>query len=294
MAAPVRLAVVGSVNLDIVAHAERLPVAGETVTNATLGRYPGGKGANQALAAKRLGADVSLVACVGDDATADEALELVRAAGVDLEHCIVDAGNPTGVALIAVAASGENQIVVAPGANRSLAAERVTTPDASALVCQLEIPVETLMDLARRYEGMFCINLAPAKPVPDELLARADLLIVNETEAAYYGDRLHALDGIVAVTQGASVARLYQRGRTIAACRPPAVEALDTTGAGDAFCAALTIALVEGMNAERALAFACTAGALAATAAGAQPGMPERDAVLAALSRSTSRAATDL
>ncbi|MDH3806668.1 MAG: PfkB family carbohydrate kinase, partial [Gammaproteobacteria bacterium] len=128
------IVVVGSVNLDIVATAKRLPVAGETVTDAELGRFPGGKGANQALAAQRLGADVKLVARVGADSTADEALTLLRKGGVDLSNVESVEDMATGVALIAVAASGENQIVVAPGANRSLSPESLTIPAADALI----------------------------------------------------------------------------------------------------------------------------------------------------------------
>ena len=122
------ITVIGSVNLDIVAKAARLPAAGETVTGAELHRYPGGKGANQALAAKRLGADVTLIARVGDDAAADEALVLLREHGVDLTQCVALPGIPTGTALIAVAPSGENQIVVAPGANRHLAPDDIDVP----------------------------------------------------------------------------------------------------------------------------------------------------------------------
>jgi ribokinase len=134
----VSVAVVGSVNLDLVASVQRLPVPGETVTGAELSRFPGGKGANQALAARRLGAEVSLVACVGDDAEADEALALLKDGGVDLGFCARVPGVTTGTALIAVAPGGENHIVVAPGANRLLAPESLRLPKADALVCQLE------------------------------------------------------------------------------------------------------------------------------------------------------------
>ncbi|MDX1481449.1 MAG: PfkB family carbohydrate kinase, partial [Woeseiaceae bacterium] len=146
-AGPVSVIVVGSVNLDIVARAARLPVAGETVTNAELGRFPGGKGANQALAARRLGARVALIACVGRDTAADEALALLRSDGVDLARCRVVDDRPTGVALIAVAESGENQIVVAPGANRMLAADAVRDLDAAAVICKLEVPPDTMQTI---------------------------------------------------------------------------------------------------------------------------------------------------
>ena len=167
--------VVGSVNLDLVATVDRLPGAGETVTGASLDRYPGGKGANQALAARRLGARVHLIAKVGRDANADEALRLLREGGVDLSLCGIEETVPTGIALISVAASGENQIVVAPGANRTLAPKDLNLPQADALICQLEVPAETLGRAARQFKGFFCVNLAPALEVPEELIARADL-----------------------------------------------------------------------------------------------------------------------
>ena len=242
------IVVVGSVNLDIVATADRLPLAGETVTGADLNHFPGGKGANQALAAKRLGADVSLVACVGNDGNADEALSLLRDGGVDLSFCKTTDSAATGVALISVAPSGENQIVVAPGANRNLLPEMVALPPADALICQLEVPAATLVGTCTKFAGFVCVNLAPAMEVPSELLQRADLLVVNETEAGFYGSLLDKSEGLVAKTLGAAGAQLLRKGEVIAEARSPAVTALDTTGAGDTFSAALTVAIVEGQR----------------------------------------------
>jgi len=274
MSAP-HIVVIGSVNLDIVATAPRLPVAGETVTDAVLGRFPGGKGANQALAAQRLGGAVTLLACVGDDPVAEEALALLRDGGVDLEQLRVDADSATGVALIAVSESGENQIVVAPGANRALCTDGLEVPPADALICQLEVPVDTLAAAAAGFDGFFCVNLAPAMAVPDALLERADMIVVNETEAAYYGDAIRAARMHV-VTRGADGASLFVNGKEAATAKPPAVHAVDTTGAGDTFTAALTVALAEDQPLEAALRFACTAGALSATRPGAQPSLPYR------------------
>ena len=273
------VAVIGSVNLDIVARVARLPTPGETVTGAELHRFPGGKGANQALAAQRLGADVSLVARVGDDAAADEALALLRDGGVDLSACVAIPDVATGTALIAVAPSGENQIVVAPGANRCLLPDQLEIPDTDAVICQLEVPVETVVSVATAYKGFFCVNLAPAMEIDVAVLQRADLVVVNETESDWYGASLRACAGLVATTRGAGVASLERDGEVIAEARPPATDAVDATGAGDTFTAALTVALVEGQAPEAALRFACAAGAAAVSKMGAQPSLPMRSEV---------------
>ena len=274
------IVVVGSVNLDLVATVDRLPTPGETVTGADLSRFPGGKGANQALAAKRLGADVTLVACVGVDAAADEALALLREGGVELDKCQHIDGSPTGTALIAVAASGENHIVVAPGANRALTPESLRLPEADALICQLETPTETIAKAAAEFTGFFVVNLAPAMHVDVSVLQRADLVVVNESEAAWYGDSLRACSGMIATTFGATGAVLSLQDEDLARAKPPRIEAVDTTAAGDTFTAALTVALVEGQEPDDALQFACAAGAAAATKLGAQPSLPSRDDVI--------------
>lgn len=273
------ITVIGSVNLDIVARAARLPAPGETVTGAELHRFPGGKGANQALAAQRLGAEVSLVARTGDDAAADDALALLREGGVDLSACITLPGVPTGTALIAVCPSGENQIVVAPGANRHLSPDQVEIPTTDAVICQLEVPVDTIAAVAKRYQGFFCVNLAPAMEIDVAVLQRADLVVVNESESDWYGASLSACNGIIATTRGEGVATLERNGDVIAEARPPAIEATDATGAGDTFTAALTVALVEGQAPQDALQFACAAGAAAAMKMGAQPSLPMRHEV---------------
>ena len=278
-----RITVVGSINLDHVASAPRLPGPGETVTGATLARHPGGKGANQALAAARLGAEVTMIGRVGRDGMAGEALALLLEADIDVAGVITDAEAPTGVALIAVDPSGENQIVVAAGANYSVTPEQLPQRIEGPLILQLELPVATVEAAVGRAVGFVCINLAPAAPVSEALLRRADLIVVNETEAAYYGDLLHSGGGRVVVTLGARGAQLFQRGGLIAEASPPAVTAVDATGAGDTFVGAITVALLEGMAPEAALRFACAAGAIAATRPGAQPSLPMRDEVEAIL-----------
>jgi ribokinase len=273
------IVVVGSVNLDLSATAGRLPAPGETITGATLSRFPGGKGANQALAARRLGADVKLVACVGDDAAAVEALAMLREGGVDLSRVQVLEDSQTGVALICVEPTGENQIVVAPGANVQMDPATLMLDSADALICQLEIPVDVIARAADEFRGFFCANLAPAKEIDAAVLQRADLVVVNETEAEWYGNTLEACGGLIAITCGSRGASLRQGGALIAEAVPPVVTAVDTVGAGDAFTAALTVALVEGDDPLKALRFACAAGAAAATRSGAQPSLPTREEV---------------
>jgi len=271
------IVVLGSVNLDIVATVARLPRAGETITGAALSRYPGGKGANQALAARRLGADVSLVAQVGNDAEANIALSLLREGGVDLSGVETSTVHPTGTALIAVAASGENQIIVAPGANAAL--RGVQLPAADALICQLEVPAESVVHAVAQFEGFVCVNLAPSKEIDDAVLRQSDLVIVNETEAEWYGDKLDVCTGWVARSLGASGAELWKAGELVVRCDAPRVTAVDTTAAGDTFVAALTVALIENQAPRQALEFACAAGAAAVRSAGAQPSLPSRDEV---------------
>ena len=271
-----RLTVVGSINLDLVATAPRLPRAGETVTGATLARHPGGKGANQALAAQRLGAEVDLIGAVGWDPMADEALLLLKAYGVGLEQILIEDDEPTGVALIAVDPEGENQIVVAAGANHLLKPGDLPARIETPLILQLELPIETVEAAAGRATDFVCVNLAPAAPVSDQLLRRADLLVVNETEAEFYGDLLLQGGGRVVVTLGARGAVMYQRGAEIARATPPKVKAVDATGAGDCFVGAIWVAQLEGMEPGVALRFACAAGAIAATRPGAQPSLPMR------------------
>lgn len=270
------ITVVGSVNLDLVASGAPLPHPGETVTGARLARYPGGKGANQALAAARLGHKVRLVAAVGNDDMAEEALKLLRNGGVDLSSTHYLNGETTGVALIAVSPEGENLIVVCPGANNALGPDDVTGAPIEHLLGVLEVPVPALLAAAQRATGLVALNLAPALPVPDALLAEADLLVVNETEAAFYGASLHAPGRLVAISLGSEGAELWKGGIRIASAKPPEVRVIDTVGAGDTFFAALAAALIEGLDEASALTFAVTAGALTCTRPGAQPSLPMR------------------
>ena len=266
-----RIAVVGSVNLDLIAHCERLPRVGETVPGAMFSRVPGGKGANQAVASARLGAEVTLIGAVGRDSFAEEALGGLREAEVNLRLSTV--AEPTGVALILVDASGENQIVLAPGANSTLGEVELSAHD--AVLCQLEIPDHAVVSSWEGCTGVFCLNAAPARPIEVD----ADVTVVNRYEL----ESLSRRDGLVAVTLGAEGAMLLEDGEEIARAAPPTVEAVDGTAAGDAFTACLLVSLLEGRDHEEALERACAAGALAASRFGAQPSLPtaaEIDAIL--------------
>jgi ribokinase len=265
---PPRLTVVGSINLDLVAQAERLPRPGETVSGARFSRVPGGKGANQAVAAARLGARVRMVGCVGRDELASAALAGLREAGVEERWLAKD--GPTGIALITVDASGETTIVVAPGANAELRPEDLALEGDEAVLCQQEIPAETVARAASLAPRFF-LNAAPARDgAPD-----AEVTIVNRLELEALGER----PGLVCLTLGAEGAVLLEDGREVARAEPPAVEAVDGTAAGDAFTACLVVSFLEGRTRAEALRRACAAGALAASRFGAQPSLPTAEEV---------------
>jgi len=266
----ISIAVIGSINLDIVARVKNFPQPGETVTNAVVSRFPGGKGANQAVAAHRLGASVFMVGRVGNDAHAEDALQILRQEGVDLSYCKTLENHATGFAMIVVNEAGENQIVVAPGANAAFDAAHLEFPETDACIAQLEVPVETILKAARANNNFFVLNAAPVKPVPHELLEHVDLLVVNEIEARALGAELDDFHGLLASTYGAKGAVLSRNGVQIARARPPKVNVVDTTGAGDAFTAALTVGLVSGLKPQAALEQACVVGALSTTKMGAQ------------------------
>src|SRR5690348_9322461 len=254
---PVELTVVGSINLDLVARVGRLPRAGETLVGNDFVRVPGGKGANQAVAAARLGARVRMIGAVGDDPLAEEALVGLHDAGVELD---VTRTGTTGIALILVDDAGENQIVVVPGANAYVP----PSSPGGAVLCQLEVPDE-VVHAAARGADFFALNAAPARPIDLE----PDLLIVNrlEHEVVSRGE-------LVAVTYGAEGAALFEKGAEVARAAPPRVDAVDGTAAGDAFAACLVVSLLEGRDRGDALARACVAGAIAASRFGAQPSLP--------------------
>jgi ribokinase len=266
-----RIAVVGSINLDLVARCEQLPRPGETVTGATFARYPGGKGANQAVACALLGAEVTMIGAVGTDPLADEALTGLRDASVALDLAEVE--SPTGIAVILVDAEGETEIVVAPGANVEIVS--VALPEHDAVLCQLEIPDAAVEAAWGACTGVFCLNAAPARPVAVD----PDITVVNRFEL----EELSRRDGLVAVTLGAEGAQLLEDGEEVARAVPPRVDAVDGTAAGDAFTACLLVSLLEERDYDEALERACAAGALAASRHGAQPSLPTADEINAIL-----------
>jgi ribokinase len=254
---PVELTIVGSINLDLVARVDRLPRAGETLVGHDFVRVPGGKGANQAVAAARLGAHVRMVGAVGEDPLADEALAGLHDAAVELE---LTRTGTTGIALILVDDEGENQIVVVPGANDHV----LPTSPGGAVLCQLEVPDDVVHAAAQRAD-FFALNAAPARPVDLD----PDLLIVNRLE-----HEVVSRGKLVAVTYGAEGAALFESGIEVARATPPRVDTVDGTAAGDAFAACLVVSLLEGRERGEALTRACAAGAIAASRFGAQPSLP--------------------
>jgi ribokinase len=301
-----RIAVVGSVNLDLVATTAELPRSGETVLGRAFTTVPGGKGANQAIAAAYAGADVVFIGAVGDDGFATQLRENIERAGVDLSRLRVVPGS-SGVALIAVDDDGENLIVVAPGANSGLiglaAEDREAIAASDALVLQLEIPLETVVEAARCARDAavpVLLNAAPARSLPPQLLDLVDVLIVNLIEAqVVLGDvdtsarlsrsaaargmhayslieRLRPLAPRVVLTVGADGAFFTDRDSSWLHVPAPRVDAVDTTAAGDGFVGAFAVAYTEGKAIGEALAWACAAGAISATRAGASSSLPLR------------------
>lgn len=262
------LDVLGSVNVDLTVTVDRLPAPGETVGGGTSARTPGGKGANQAAAAARLGAPTRLLGAVGDDDDGRLALAALRDAGVGVDGVrVVDA--PTGTAVVVVDASGENQIVVVPGANAAVTSDGLELRG-DVLLAQLEVDVDAVTAAALRSEALVVVNAAPARPLPAALVARADVVVVNETEHAQLPELRDAR--AVAVTLGARGAVLLRDGRETGRAGAPRVDSpVSTVGAGDAFCAALALALGAGWSDDDALAAACAVGADAVRSAEAQP-----------------------
>lgn len=293
--------VIGSINLDLIARVPRLPQPGETLTGLAFDMAPGGKGANQALAARRAGAGVAMYGAVGGDTNAAAAQALLYAANVDLSQVIDVADTaPTGVALILVdAVSGENEIVVVPGANNCIDAAGVSAiamAHTPIVMLQLEVPVavvDAALDRAAQAGAKTLLNIAPYHDAAPALARKAHITIANETEFDLLADAMElsgetrhqrAADftqrtgNVMIVTLGGEGAFAATPDEMLAA-NAPAIVPVDTVGAGDTFCGYLGTALSEGMGLREALVLACKAGAVACLAHGAQPAIPTRSAV---------------
>jgi ribokinase len=289
----IAITVVGSINLDLIATVERLPAPGETVTGGDFGTAPGGKGANQALAARRAGAQVRMIGAVGKDAFAGEALSLLEEGGVDLSH-VGRMHAPTGTALILVDARGENVIAVVPGANKSVLPGDLASAGLKKgeyVLIQQEIPLETVaaaLRAARKAGAISVLNTAPFRAEAAPFIGEADYVVANETEFDLYADALSLPEGdrtrrmaafaertgrALIVTLGADGVLAAAPGEALAV---PAlkVKPIDTVGAGDTFCGYLAASLASGLPLEQALRRATAAASLACLKEGAQPSIP--------------------
>ncbi len=286
---------VGSTNMDLVASAEQLPRPGETTLGHDFRQVPGGKGANQAVAAARAGGVATLLGAIGSDAYGVTLKARLTSSGVDVSHLRVVYG-ASGVALIAVNDSGENTIVVVPGANaqfRNLTeAELSCVTRADVALAQLETPRSTTLQAARaaREAGTrMILNAAPARPLPDELWPLLDLVVANQLEAEAFVGAVRPPDELVTVllervprvvvTRGAQGAWLGERDLPVLHVPAPVIGAVDTTGAGDAFTAALGVAWGEGRELPDAVRWASAAGACAARTLGASVALPQRESI---------------
>ncbi len=274
------MVVVGSTNMDLVVSVPRPPVPGETILGTAFTTTPGGKGANQAIAAAKAGAEVAFVGAVGDDTFALELREALVDAEVDTA-LLRELPGASGVAAITVDSSGQNSIVVVPGANSCVVDltddELAAIADADVLLCQLEIPLDTVTAAARHaaaHGTVVMLNPSPVRPLPDALLAAVDVLVVNQTEARQLGRDVLAAAAHVVTTLGADGVRYRGADGRPLNVLSPTVDTVDTTGAGDAFVGVL--ACEWGAEPLPALVFACAAGALATTRRGASVSSPTR------------------
>ena len=300
------IVVVGSSNMDLVAKAPRIPVTGETLTGTDFFMVPGGKGANQAVAAAKLGAEVIFVAKLGKDVFASESLENFKSVNINTQHIEQLDGVPSGTAVIAIDDNGQNMIIVVPGANGKLTpadVDKVQSDIASAavVVAQLEVPIETVEQAAKTANQNnipFILDPAPARPLSDELLNRVDILTPNETEAeALTGIKVtdpasaaDAADVLLAKGVKTVIITLGEKGLLLATqdgkemIAGYQVKAVDSTAAGDAFTGALAYGLARGNSIKDAAVYANAVAAVSVTRYGAQPSMPttkEVDAFIA-------------
>jgi len=292
----VKILVVGSINMDLVVRVPHSPRPGETVLGGDFETFPGGKGANQAVAAARMGGNVTMVGRVGNDDFGNTLIQGLVENKIKTTHVIKDSEAPTGVAMIAVAADGENMIVVASGANANVSVQDVGNArplmrETDILLVQLECPIETVteaVELAKAYNVPVVLNPAPAQPLPQSLLINVDYLTPNQYELLTLAGENNINDAIakmkdyglknLIVSLGANGARVIS-GDVDQHLPADEVTTIDTTAAGDAFNGALAVTLAEGKPLIEAVRCGMAAGALASTKRGAQPSLPTRDSV---------------
>lgn len=291
-----RITVVGSINMDLIVRTPRLPQLGETILGEDLVKAGGGKGANQAVACARLGAEVSFIGNTGNDEFGKQLISDLEKEGIDCSYAGCLNNISTGVALITVVKGGDNAIVVSPGANMLLSSEDLrkgeeTFRTGRAALFQLEVPVETLAEglyLSRKHDLLTILDPAPFKEIPDEILGSVDILVPNSIEIMQMTGE-QDVEGAAEVlirrgvkriilTAGAQGAFLFEQD-LMTRIPAPSVTPVDTTGAGDAFAGGIAVAISEGRRVEDAIRFANCSGALACTVLGAQTSLPERTAV---------------
>ena len=295
-----KILVIGSLNMDLIVTTTRIPAVGETVLGSDFSSAPGGKGANQAVAAARLGGAVSMIGCVGDDIFGKSLLENLHYNSVDTSCVKVIEGSPTGVAVI-VLKDGDNSIIVDPGSNYKLTAEMIDEmedqiKECSIMLVQLEIPIETVeraVSLARKHGVTVLLNPAPAAKLSEELLSKIDIFTPNESECEFITgipvkstkDAERAVEVLVGkgirqviITMG-SKGVVYNSGNTIVHKPAYNVEVVDTTAAGDSFSGAVAVALAGGKNIDEAIELASKVGALTVMKKGAQPALPSLEEV---------------
>ncbi|WP_129671957.1 ribokinase [Candidatus Chloroploca sp. Khr17] len=299
--------VVGSLNIDLVVQTPQHPQPGETILGGPFATIPGGKGANQAVAAARLGAPVVMIGRTGNDHFGEELRQGLAADHIEISHIAVTSEAATGIALIAVDATGQNSIIVAPGANALLQPQDIQASEAlfktaAVLLVQLETPMATVIEalsLARRYRVPTLLNPAPAQPLGREILGMVDYLLPNEHEIRLLSGgeespaeaarqlRAQGASSVIVTLGSAGALVVDEAGKT--AIAPFGVEAVDTTAAGDAFVGAFAVALCEGLSPREAAIWGAAAGAITVTRAGAQPALPRRAEVEALVAQGQSR-----